>query len=340
MPLDSWDLLRTIWARSASCSRDFILRKRAQWLDGQLGRGAHPLLPPSTGLHLAALHRARFSASSARRSAGDRARSGTGSSGLCMRIRSWWRRSALAVLTGALPPARSGDPGPGLRAEQGRVGLGRPAGAAPGRQQSRWALTLPCGLGRPKEAPRARRCHHRWGPMGALPQLLPAASAPSSAAAFELAGESAVTLAWPAWPARPTQPTGPSCHCLPSSSCIFRRSSAPTRETRLGGPSAGGARTSSSKYFCRSRKDNCSGEAVDPGVRGCGGWTQAGQGLQKGISSPQGVERLGSACLYLGWVILGQGWAGHSSKGPVGLLHAGRQLLRGWWEGGLQATRL
>lgn len=83
----SWDLLRTICARRASCSRDFIL---------------------------AARHSARFSASRARRSAGDSARS-AGSSGLCTRSRSWWRRSALAVRTGTLPPrGAAGEGGLGL----------------------------------------------------------------------------------------------------------------------------------------------------------------------------------------------------------------------------------
>lgn len=59
--------------------------------------------------HRAALHMARFSASRARRSAGDSSFScPASSSGLCIRSRSWCRRSALAVRTGA---AGSGSPG-------------------------------------------------------------------------------------------------------------------------------------------------------------------------------------------------------------------------------------
>lgn len=75
----SWDLLRTIWARRASCSRDFILRAKGKrcWAGGWCGRGAGLGLPGPPGPHLAALQSARFSASRARRSAGDRARSGT-----------------------------------------------------------------------------------------------------------------------------------------------------------------------------------------------------------------------------------------------------------------------
>lgn len=75
--------------------------------------------------HRAALHIARFSASRARRSAGESSFSWLlSSSGLCMRNRSWCRRSALAVRTGA-----TGSPAPaysglslGQREKQREVG--------------------------------------------------------------------------------------------------------------------------------------------------------------------------------------------------------------------------
>lgn len=87
LPRPSWDLLRTICARSASCSRDFILwNQKRMLLSGPDAQGR--VWWGWGGAHLAALHSARFSASRARRSAGDRARSGAGSSGLCMRNRS------------------------------------------------------------------------------------------------------------------------------------------------------------------------------------------------------------------------------------------------------------
>lgn len=42
MPRLSWDLLRTIWARSASCSRDFILQREQQPLGGSTVRAPNP----------------------------------------------------------------------------------------------------------------------------------------------------------------------------------------------------------------------------------------------------------------------------------------------------------
>lgn len=123
------------------------------------------------------------------------------------------------------------------------------------------------GPGRPRAAlrlaPRGRAPLH---PGRAPPPQPPAASAPSSAAAFGLGGRGTGQAEGLASPC-PRSTRLPACS--PSSSCIFRRSSAPTSDTRLGGPSAWGTRTSNSKYFCRSRKDSCSGDAVGPGVGGC-----------------------------------------------------------------------
>lgn len=134
-------------------------------------------------------------------------------------------------------------------------------------------------------------------------------------------------------PARPP-PAHPLPGSSPSSSCIFLRSSAPTRDTRLGGPSAWGTRTSSSKYFCRSRKVSCSGEAAGPGA---GGWGE--RALRPGPSgcAPAGAHsRAGWAPpAYLGRAVVGRVWAGHGGEGPVGLLHAGGQLVRRRRGGGL-----
>lgn len=70
------------------------------------------LCTPLPFTHRAARHRARFSASRARRSAGESSFSwALSSSGLCTRSRSWCRRSAFAVLTGTLHSPPLGEAG-------------------------------------------------------------------------------------------------------------------------------------------------------------------------------------------------------------------------------------
>jgi hypothetical protein len=287
LPRPSWDLLRTICARRASCSRDFILQEEG-------GRG--------------------WAGPGRRRAGPGRRRAGLG--GL-----TW----PLSTAPASPPPGPGAPPGTGPARElaaQGSACEAAPDGAAqlwlsaPGRRLPRVAGTLGWTWGTRQGA--LWVWGTRWaGGIGAL--TLP--PSPSSRPGASPGGLGLLLLfirGFPVqdepcfWPcvlsllpqhlhplllqlsgcgvesrsghARLFHPV-PSHHPYPSpsSSCIFRRSSAPTRDTRLGWPSAWGSRTSSSKYFCRSRKDSCSGEAAGPGMEG---WRK--RGLRLGWCSPWG----------------------------------------------------
>jgi hypothetical protein len=297
LPRPSWDLLRTICARRASCSRDFILQEEG-------GRG--------------------WAGPGRRRAGPGRRRAGLGGLTWPLSTAPASPPPGLAVRTGAPPPTGGGDAGLDLGNPTGRImGVGNSVGRRH-RCPHPPALTLQQTRGQPRGArpPAALHpgipCPGRALLLALCSQPPPAAFAPSSAAAFGLWGGEQV---------RPCQavPSGPFPPPVPLTFLFLHLSQVISTHQ---GHTLGVALSLGQPHLQLKVLLPLPERQLLWGGR----WPRHG-GLAEAGPETWLVFSLGTPTLgtlptlntaYLGSTVLRRVCSGHSCKGPVGLLHVSR----------------